>query len=239
MMPMTSERVGSEAAMEPSPQPAPAPPPPVKPLAAAETAVRRFLLMVGFGFIAYVGGSMIAASVMTRMAMRLEGASEPVQFVAWLFISSAWVLLALPGLSGFAARFLDLKPWSTAIIGASTGLMFQLALQYVSGGADGIVGDPVRQLSRLAATAAGIVLTVLAVKRGRELARLAEEQARVEAEKKKSQYDEFVKQAEELANRREAVPISPVAPVSPQPPAEESPLPSAEGQGEGTSGKTS
>ena len=224
--------------MEPSPQPAPAEPPRVKPLAAAETAVRRFLLMIGFGFIAYVGGSMIAASVMARMATRLEGASEPVQFVAWLFISSAWVILALPGSSWFAARFLDLRPWPTAIIGASTGLMFQLALQYVSAGADGIVGDPARQLSRLLATATGVVLTVIAVKRGRELARLAEEQAKIEAEKKKGQYDEYVKQAEELANRREAVPISPVAPV--QPPAEESPLPSrGEGQGEGTSGKTS
>ena len=40
----------------------------------------------------------------------------------------------------------------------------------------------------------------------------AEEQARVDAEMKKSQYDEFVKQAEALAERREQVPIAPAAP---------------------------
>lgn len=210
-----------------TPSPPPAPPATVKPLAAAETAVRRLLLMVGFGFLAYVGGSMIAAGVMTRVAARLDGAGEPVQFVAWLLISSAWILVALPGLSGFAARFLDLRPCSTALIGAATGLSFQLSLQYVSAGSDGITSDPVRQLARLLAAAAGVALTVIAVKRGRELARLADEQAKLEADQKKTQYDEFVKQAEALANRRDAVPI---APAAAQPPS----LP----EGEGTSGKT-
>ena len=200
----------------------------MKPLAAAETAVRRFLLLVGFGFLAYVGGSMIAAGVMTRVAARLDGASEPVQFIAWLLISSAWILLALPALSGFAARFLELKPWSTALIGAATGLLFQLSLQYVSAGSEGITSDPARQLARLLAAAAGVALTVIAVKRARELARLGDEQAKLEAQAKKTQYDEFVKQAEALANRREAVPIAPAsAAAPPQPP-----------DGEGPGGKT-
>ncbi len=187
----------------------------MKPLAAAETAVRRFLLMVGFGFMAYVGGSMIASSVAFRLSARLENAGDTLRMAVGLLTESAWILLALPAISWIAARFLEVRPWSTAFIGASTGLFFQVALQYVSSGAEGFTADPKRQLARLLCTAVGVGLTVMAVKRGRELARLAEEKAKAEAEKKKTQYDEFVKQAEELANRREQVPIAPAADVPP------------------------
>ena len=216
--------------MTPTP-PAEPQPQRVKPLAAAETAVRRFLLMIGFGFMAYVGGSMIASSIAYRIAARLEGSGDGLRMVVGMLTESAWILLALPAVSWVAARFLDVKPWSTAIIGASTGLFFQVALQYVSAGSDGLTADPKRQLARLVCAAAGIALTVIAVNRGRELARQADERAKLEAEKKRTQYDEFVQQAEALANRREAVPIAP-----PQPAATESPLPlRGEGQGEGTS----
>lgn len=200
----------------------PAEPQRMKPLAAAETAVRRFLLMVGFGFMAYVGGSMIASSVAFRLSARLENAGDGLRMTVGLLTESAWILLALPAVSWIAARFLEVRAWPTALVGASTGLFFQVALQYVSSGAEGFTGDPKRQLARLACTAAGVGLTVMAVKRGRELARLAEEKAKAEAEKKKTQYDEFVKQAEELANRREQVPIAAAAAATeaiPQPPA--------------------
>ncbi len=203
--------------------------PRIKPLAAAETAVRRFLLMVGFGFLAFVAGSVLASSLGNRLVPRLEGSGELVGMVAWFFIQGLWVMLVLPGFAYITARFLELRPWPTAIVGASTGMTFQVALQYVSVGAEGMAGEPTRQLLRLLAAATGVVLTAIAVKRGRELARIAEEQAKVEAEKKKHQYDEFVKQAEALAERREQVPIAP-----PPTPVEESPLPRrGEGQGEG------
>jgi hypothetical protein len=191
-----------------TPHPPPAPPR-LKPLAAAETAVRRLLLMVGFGFLAFVGGSTLAVSLTGRIAARLEGASDATRLIAGFMVEGAWVMLALPGIAHIAARFLEVKPWPTAIVGAGTGLTFQLALQYVSSGAEGVTGEPARQIARLVATGVGVVFTTVAVKRGRELARIAEEKARLEAEKKKIQYDEFVRQAEALAERREQVPISP------------------------------
>src|SRR5258706_13370460 len=154
--------------------PSPAVPPPVKPLAAAETAVRRLLLMVGFGFMAFVGGSTIAVSLTGRIAARLEGSSDGVRMFAGFLVEGAWVMIALPAIGYIAGRFLDVKPWPTAVIGASTGLLFQLALQYVSSGEDGIIGEPVRQLSRFGGAGLGIVLTAFAVRRARELARVAE-----------------------------------------------------------------
>ncbi|MBL8952779.1 MAG: hypothetical protein JNK82_18505 [Myxococcaceae bacterium] len=190
-------------------------PKPMKPLAAAETAVRRFLLMVGFGFMAFVAGSILGASLQNRLVPRLEGAGPFLGIVTFFLVQGLWVMIVLPAFSHIAARFLELKPWSTAVIGAGTGMLFQLALQYVSVGAEGIAGAPTQQALRLLGIGTGIVLTAIAVKRGRELARVAEERAKVEAEKKKHQYDEFVKQAEALADRREQVPIAAAAPVDP------------------------
>jgi hypothetical protein len=211
-----------------TPEPPTAPPAPIKPLAAAETAVRRLLLMIGFGFAAFVGGSTLAVNMTGRIAARLEGASEPARLFAGFLVEGAWVMLVLPGIAWIAARFLEVKPWPTAIIGAGTGLTFQIALQYVSSGAEGVVGEPARQLTRLLGAGIGVVLTALAVKRGRELARVAEEQAKVEAQKKKTQYDEFVRQAEALAERREQVPISPAAASPAEEPKPAEPAPSAE-----------
>src|SRR5436190_24167909 len=122
--------------------------PRMKPLAAAETAVRRLLLMIGFGFVAFVGGSILGSALQQRLLGRLEDSNVAVQTAILFLIQGAWVLFALPALGWIAGRFLEMKPWPTGIIGAATGLMFQLALQYVSTGSEGMLGDPVRQISR-------------------------------------------------------------------------------------------
>ncbi|MBK7858678.1 MAG: hypothetical protein IPJ65_08660 [Archangiaceae bacterium] len=208
--------------MSPEPATAEAGAAKVKPLAAAETAVRRLLLMVGFGFAAFVGGSILAVSLTTRIATRLEGSSDTTRLIAGFLIECSWVIVALPAIGYLAARFLEVKPWPTAIIGAGTGVLFQVALQYVSSGAEGLTGEPARQIGRLLGTALGVVLTATAVRHGRELAKISEAKARLEAEKKKTQYDEFVRQAEALAERREQVPIAPpvtaLEPVKPEDP---------------------
>src|SRR5258708_28307342 len=110
----------------------------LKPVAAAEAAVRHFLLMVGFGFVAFVGGTIFANNLVLRVAERVD---SPPRFLMIGLIDGAWVLLALPGLAHLGARFMPLKPWPTALIGASTGAAFQLALQYVSLGELGIISD--------------------------------------------------------------------------------------------------
>jgi hypothetical protein len=188
-----------------------------KPLAAAEAGARHLLLMVGFGVMAFVGGMIFMGSLLNRLAGRTDVSWGPLPYVMAVLTDGGWVLGALPALAYLAARFMDLKPWPMAIIGAGSGLMFQIALIYVSVGEDGLIGSPVRLVIRIACVVGGVFLTATAVKRARAHAKLAEEQAKAEAEKKKTQYDEFVKQAEALADRRESVPIASSA-TAPEPP---------------------
>jgi hypothetical protein len=187
-----------------------------KPLAAAEAGARHLLLMVGFGVMSFVGGMIFMGSLLNRLAMRTDLGWGPLPYVMAVLTDGGWVLGALPAMAYLAARFMDLKPWPMAIIGAGSGLMFQIALIYVSVGEDGLIGSPVRLALRIACVVGGVFLTATAVKRARAHAKLAEDQAKVEAEKKKSQYDDFVKQAEALAERREQVPIA-AAPQAPAP----------------------
>jgi hypothetical protein len=126
--------------------------------------------------------------------------------------------VALAAFAYFAARFMDLGTWSTAAIGTTSGLMFQLGLTYVWMGEEGFIGDPIRLVAWVLTIAAGVVLTAKAGQWGRAAALAVEAKAKVEAEAKKSQYDEFVKQAEALADRREQVPIAP-PPAQPDKPA--------------------
>jgi len=192
-----------------------------RPLAAAEAGARHILLTVGLGVVALVGGMIFEGTLLSRLAARMDLGWGPLPFLTAVLIDSGWVLGVLPAIAYFAARFMDLKPWSTAIIGAASGLTFQLALIYVSAGEEGLIGSPLRLVLRLASLAGGVVLTATAVKRGRASAQLAEERARVEAEKKKSQYDAFVKQSEAVADRREQVPIAAPEPVKSDAPADD------------------
>jgi hypothetical protein len=197
-----------------------------KPLAAAEAGARHLLLMVGFGVMSFAGGMIFTGNLLNRLSSRMDLTWGPVPFVLAVLIDGGWVLGALPALAYFAARFMDLKAWPMAIIGAGSGLTFQTALIYVSRGEEGLIGSPVRLIVRLACVAGGVVLTATAVKRARAVAKVAEDRAKAEAEKKKSQYDEFVKQAEALADRREQVPIAAAAPQA-SPAAAPVPVPDA------------
>jgi hypothetical protein len=194
----------------------PQPQPKRRPLAAAEAGARHLLLMIGFGVIAFVGGSIFMGSLVMRLAQRADMSWGPMAFIVVLLTNSGWVLAALPAIAYVSARFMELKAWPTAIIGAGSGLMFQLALFYVSDGENAIIGDKVLLLMRVVALGVGVFLTAAAVKRARAGAAEAEVKAKAQAAAKKTQYDEFVKQAEAMAERREQVPIA-AAPDAPKP----------------------
>jgi hypothetical protein len=178
-------------------------------MASAEAGARHLLLMLGFGVAAFIGGTIVSASLVVRVFSRLEMSWLPLRVLVSALVDGAWIMAALPLIAYASARIMELKPWSTAGIGAASGLTFQLALQYVSLGEEGLVGDPVRLMGRVVTLALGVFFTAKAVQKGRAAALAAEAKAKAEAEARKSQYDEFVKQAEALADRREQVPIAP------------------------------
>jgi hypothetical protein len=193
-------------------------PPKKKLMASAEAGARHLLLMLGFGVAAFVGGTIVSAALVVRVFSRLDGGSAPLHTLAAALVDGAWVMAALPLIAYFSARFMELKPWSTAGVGAFSGLVFQLALQYVSLGEEGIFGEPARLVGRVVTLGLGVFFTAKAVQKGRAAALAAEAAAKTAAEAKKTQYDEFVKQAEALADRREQVPIVP-PPAQPDKPA--------------------
>ncbi len=185
----------------------PSPAPWRRPLAGAEAGARHVLLTLGFGVVALAAGMILMGSLLNRLAGRVDLSWGPLPWVAAVLSDGAWVIGVLPTMAYVAARFMVLKPWSTALIAAASGLTFQIGLDYVSAGEE-LVASPVKLVLRLLSVAGGVVLTATAVKRGRARSQVAEARAQSEALKKKAQYEAFVAESAAFADRREKVPIA-------------------------------
>src|SRR6478672_1531971 len=94
-------------------------PPKKKLMASAEAGARHLLLMLGFGVAAFIGGTIVSASLVVRVFSRFEMSSVPMRVLVSALVDGAWIMAALPLLAYGAARFMELKPWSTAGIGAA------------------------------------------------------------------------------------------------------------------------
>ena len=176
-----------------------------KPLAILEAKVRQLMLMVGFGFMALIAGSMFSASLLMRVRDRLIATdSAVIAFLVLTIIDRLWILAVFPLLIHLASRFLELPLWRTAIIGALTGEAFYAAIQIASWGTEEAFGDWVRDSVRLGTLATGVCLTVWAGRRGRAWADERQKVADQAAAGRKSQYDEFLAASTALADRRDA-----------------------------------
>ncbi len=202
-----------------------------KPLAILEEKVRQLMLMIGFGFIAMIGGLMFSATLSMRVHDRLEATdSFIVRFLIAVVIERFWILAIFPLLVHLAARFLELPLWRTAIIGALTGDLFAAAVKVAGVGIEGTFGDWFQDVVRAATLTAGVLLTVWAGKQGRQWAEKRQQAADVAATGRKAQYDEFLAASTALADKREAaaanvaVPaVVPSEPVAALPVAAEAP----------------
>jgi hypothetical protein len=128
-----------------------------------------------------------------------------------------WVLAVLPALCYGAARIVDLRPLPTALGAALGGQFFVLAILFVREGALWSSAGWMVELLRWGAFAGGVFLSHRAVKQGRAAAEQRTTQAQAQAQAKKSEYDEFLKQAElegERTAQREAQRASAAAPAS-------------------------
>ena len=204
------------------PAAAPPKPKPARPMALLEARARHLLLMSGLGFLAVVSGNLIANAFSQRAHERLLAAGSPaVLFIAGTVLSGFWVLVVLPGLVYICCRFLELKPLTTSIVAAVTGELFMLAIPIAAKGLDQLLADVVPLVTQLGTMVAGILISVSAGKRAKIVAARAEADALERAKARKSQYDDFLKQAEAFADKRAANPIAPAAPppAAPEQPA--------------------
>lgn len=185
---------------------------PMRPFAVMEAGARQIIMMMGLGFLGLVAGSMLTASLLSRLNDRLEGdPSFAAQLVFALVLPNLWALVVLPALAWLTLRFLELKPLSFAVVSVGTAFAFRSALDFVTLGSDFILSDPLQVGARLGVLAAGVTLTWLAGRRGQAWAQAQAALAAQQAQKTKEQYSQFAEQARALAEKREAQPISAAA----------------------------
>jgi hypothetical protein len=186
---------------------------------------------MGLGFIALVVGNLFTGTFVFRLAARIQDLPLALQLPIKIAVENLWLLGILPLLCYGAARVLELKPLSTALGAALTGVLFSNLIIFVSSGLDGLWSGWRVLLLEVAALAGGVLLTLRAVAKGRAAAARSQAQAQAQAEARKVEYLEFLHEAEragEKTAQREAeraseaaavggAAVASAAPASPEP----------------------
>lgn len=166
--------------------------------------IRRFQFIVGLGFIALVAGSALSVSLTLRLSLRIQSLPfMPLKVLAAVLLENLWLLGVLPLLCYGAGRVMELKPWHTAGGAAVSGSVFVLALGFVQGGVDSLWLGGLGSVLNLAAFGVGIVVSARALMMGRAAAAHQSVQTQAKAEERKSEYDEFLRAAEQGGARLE------------------------------------
>ncbi|GEN08424.1 hypothetical protein SAMN05443572_106148 [Myxococcus fulvus] len=166
--------------------------------------IRRFQFIVGLGFIALVMGSTLSVSLTLRLSQRVQSLSfGPLKILVAVLLENLWLLAVLPTLCYGAGRVMELRPWKTAAGAAVSGATFVLALGFVQGGADALWLGGLGSVLNVFAFAGGVVLSARALKLGRDAAAKQTEKTQAKSEARKSEYDEFLRAAEQGGARLE------------------------------------
>ncbi|MCP3057575.1 hypothetical protein LXT21_02160 [Myxococcus sp. K38C18041901] len=166
--------------------------------------IRRFQFIVGLGFIALVLGSTLSVSLTLRLSQRVQSLSfAPLKILVAVLLENLWLLAVLPTLCYGAGRVMELRPWKTAAGAAVSGATFVLALGFVQSGADSLWLGGLGSVLNVVAFAGGVVLSARALKLGRDAAAKQTEKTQAKSESRKSEYDEFLRAAEQGGARLE------------------------------------
>ncbi len=169
------------------------------PFKRAEAAILPYLVAPGLGFLSIVLSAVLTGPSLLRLAELLRDA-DVLRISALTILGQLWAWAVLPVLAYGVARVVRLRAWVISLGGVGTGLFFVLMLSWLSRGAEGITREhPLRLALLLLTSAAGVWLTRRAIKAAVAGAARAQETALKAAEAKRSQYDEFVREAERVA----------------------------------------
>lgn len=163
--------------------------------------IRRFQFVVGLGFLAQVIGSVLSVALAYRLTQRVQDLPEGARLAIGVPLQNLWVLAVLPLLCYGAARIIELKPLSTAIGGVVSGQVFIVALNFAWGGLEGLWPGPAAFALQLSALAAGVLLSYRAVLKGRATAAQGAAKAQAQADARKVEYQEFLREAERGAEK--------------------------------------
>lgn len=173
-----------------------------RPFESLRVRIRRFQFILGLGFLSLTLGMLVSSSLAMRLSQRLyELPGSALRLLVGVALEELWVLAALPLLCYGAARIIELRPLTTAVGGALTGQMFVAALDFVREGTVVPSGGWRVNVLRAVAFGAGIFLAHRAVVKARAAVEQLAAKARAQAEAKKSEYDEFLREAEAAGER--------------------------------------
>jgi hypothetical protein len=163
--------------------------------------IRRFQFIVGLGFLSQIIGPLFTVALAQRLSQRIQDLPGILQLLIGIPLQNLWVLAVLPLLCYGAARILELRALSTAVGSVLSGAAFLLALNFAWGGLEGVapgVGPVALQLSILGV---GVFFCYRAVLKGRADAARGAAKAQAQAEAAKSEYQEFLREAERAAEK--------------------------------------
>lgn len=181
--------------------------------------IRRLQLVVGAGLLSVIIGALFSPVISLRLS---EWVSSRGVFALVLFtaIGQVWVYAILPVVLYGFARIIELTPWRSAIGAAVTGLLFVLALGFVTAGVESITKEhPARLVTIVLTVALGVLISRSAILAARAAAARAQDEAKKTADARKDEYAEFIREAERVASRHdeEAKPPESAEPPAPKP----------------------
>lgn len=175
-----------------------------------------YLVMLGIGGGSLAAGMIVASALVDRLGPRLQALGPGViTLLVSTLISRLWVLGMLPLTCYLCARIFDLRPWRDALLAGLSGDAVLLVLAYITVGTEGLAQQWPQLVLQAMTLALGVALSRRAILRGRAAAGRAEEAARKKAEVNKSQYDEFLREAERVASLRDKAPETPAGAPAP------------------------
>ncbi|HYH99535.1 hypothetical protein [Hyalangium sp.] len=163
--------------------------------------IRRFQFVVGLGFLSQVIGAVLSVALAYRLAERIQDLPDGLKLLVGIPLQNLWAIAVLPLLCYGAARIIELKPLSTAVGGVASGLVFVLVLNFAWGGLEGLWPGLAAGSLQISALAAGVLLSYRAVLKGRAAAAQGALKAQAQAESRKVEYQEFLREAERGAEK--------------------------------------
>lgn len=165
--------------------------------ARAEAGSRQWVLQIGLGVTGFIGGSILASGVATRLQERLGTfENEAAAFAFSWLVQRLWIFVLVPAFGWAIGRFTSIPPLRFAVTAGLSGEIFSLLLVAGINGFEFLVDDPKAMLARIVTFFAGLAITLSAVNSGRAAAADAQAEANVLAEQRKAEYAAFLAAAE-------------------------------------------
>lgn len=161
--------------------------------ARAESGARQFVMQLGLGVVAFIGGSLLSAGIAARFAERVGPVeSEWAALVLQVLFERMWLFLAAPFFGYLIGRFTEQPAVRFALVSVLAGETFSVLLVSGMNGFDYLIMDTTALGARGATLLVGLLLTHRLALVGRSEAAEAQAEADAEAAARKAEYAAFV-----------------------------------------------